>query len=65
MKDTFQYFGAAGSAAVLAPRTELCRREDVEGLYGQVAIQTISKRRPAAEKPSIKGQQGKSGLSDK
>lgn len=42
MEDAFRYANAAGSAAVLAPGTELCRREDVENLYGQIAIQTIS-----------------------
>jgi 6-phosphofructokinase 2 len=42
LEDAFRYANAAGSAAVLAPGTELCRGEDVENLYSQVAIQAIS-----------------------
>ena len=45
----FRYANAAGSAAVLAAGTELCRPEDVERLFGEVAVQTIWQRRPAAE----------------
>ena len=45
----FRYGNAAGSAAVLAPGTELCRPEDVERLHGQVTMQTIWERRPGAE----------------
>lgn len=49
LEDAFRYGNAAGSAAVLAPGTELCRPEDVERLYGEVVVQTILERRPAAE----------------
>lgn len=45
----FRYANAAGSAAVLAPGTELCRPEDVERLYCQVVMQTITENRSAAE----------------
>jgi 6-phosphofructokinase 2 len=37
----FRYGNAAGSAAVLAPGTELCRAEDVERLYDEVVIHTM------------------------
>ncbi len=36
--DAFRWAVAAGTAAVLTPGTELCRREDVERLYAQVAV---------------------------
>lgn len=49
LEAVFRYGNAAGSAAVLAPGTELCRPEDVERLYGEVVVQTIWERRPAAE----------------
>jgi 6-phosphofructokinase 2 len=49
LENAFRYGNAAGSAAVLAPGTELCRLEDVERLYGQVVVQTIWQRRPAVE----------------
>lgn len=39
--DAFKYGVAAGSAAVLAPGTELCRSEDVHALYADVVIETI------------------------
>lgn len=45
----FRYANAAGSAAVMAPGTDLCRPEDVERLFGEVVVQTIWQRRPAAE----------------
>ena len=41
LETAFRYGNAAGSAAVLAPGTELCRPEDVERLYGEVVVQTI------------------------
>jgi 6-phosphofructokinase 2 len=37
----FRYAMAAGSAALLMPGTELCRREDVERLVDDVAVETI------------------------
>ena len=49
LDDAFRYGNAAGSAAVLAPGTELCRREDVERLYREVVVETIWERRPTAE----------------
>jgi 6-phosphofructokinase 2 len=47
----FRYGNAAGSAAVLAPGTELCRPEDVKRLYGQVVIEVIGKSLPASASP--------------
>ncbi len=41
IENAFRYGVAAGSAALLAPGTELCRREDVLRLYPQVTIQTV------------------------
>lgn len=41
MEDAFRYGVAAGSAALLTPGTELCRREDVERLLPAVKIQQI------------------------
>ena len=41
MEDAFRYAVAAGSAALLAPGTELCRREDVERLVRDVKVETI------------------------
>jgi 6-phosphofructokinase 2 len=41
MEDAFRYGLAAGSAALLSPGTELCRREDVERLYPDVILRTI------------------------
>jgi 6-phosphofructokinase 2 len=37
IEDAFRWAVAAGTAAVLTPGTELCRRADVERLYGAVA----------------------------
>jgi 6-phosphofructokinase 2 len=37
----FRYGVAAGSAALLLPGTELCLREDVERLVGDVKVQRI------------------------
>lgn len=36
-RDAFRYGMAAGTAAVLTPGTEMCRREDVERLYAEFA----------------------------
>jgi 6-phosphofructokinase 2 len=41
IEDAFRYGVAAGSAALLTPGTELCRREDVERLVDQVKLQAI------------------------
>ena len=38
-QDAFAYGMAAGAAAVLSPGTGLCRREDVERLYGELSRQ--------------------------
>ena len=38
-QDAFAYGMAAGAAAVLSPGTGLCRREDVERLYGELTRQ--------------------------
>lgn len=38
LNDAFRYGMAAGSAALITPGTELCRREDVERLYDQVVL---------------------------
>ncbi|MDR3421238.1 MAG: 1-phosphofructokinase family hexose kinase [Xanthobacteraceae bacterium] len=41
IEDAFRYGIAAGSAALLLPGTELCRREDAERLVGEVKVQAI------------------------
>jgi 6-phosphofructokinase 2 len=41
LEDAFRYAVAAGSAALLAPGTELARREDVERLLGAVTMRSI------------------------
>jgi 6-phosphofructokinase 2 len=41
IEDAFRYGMAAGSAALLMPGTELCRREDAERLAGDVKVQAI------------------------
>ena len=41
LETAFRYGNAAGSAAILAPGTELCRPDDVERLFGQVVIQAL------------------------
>jgi 6-phosphofructokinase 2 len=41
METAFRYGVAAGSAALLLPGTELCQREDVERLVGEVKMQRI------------------------
>lgn len=39
--DAFKYGVAAGSAAVLAPGTQLCRREDVHALFAEVRVEPV------------------------
>ena len=41
LPDAFRYDVAAGSAALITPGTELCAREDVKRLYGQVVMHRI------------------------
>jgi 6-phosphofructokinase 2 len=41
IEHAFRYGIAAGSAALLMPGTEMCRREDVEHLVGEVKVQPI------------------------
>ena len=41
LEDAFRYGVAAGSAALITPGTELCAREDVKRLYGQVVMHRI------------------------
>lgn len=41
LEDAFRHGVAAGSAALLMPGTELCRREDVERLLSAVALESI------------------------
>ncbi len=36
LEEAFRYGLAAGTAAVLTPGTELCRKEDVEKLFGKI-----------------------------
>lgn len=47
-EDAFVYGMAAGAAAVLSAGTGLCRREDVERLYGE--LKTQAPRRPRADR---------------
>ena len=37
-EEAFRHGVAAGTAALLTPGTELCRKEDVLGLLGQVVV---------------------------
>jgi 6-phosphofructokinase 2 len=50
VKDAASYGVAAGAAAVLAPRSKVCRREDVDRLYEQVCrarrADSVDSRRP-------------------
>ena len=39
LRDSVLFGIAAGAAAVMTPGTELCRREDVERLYDQMAFE--------------------------
>ncbi|HKH81105.1 MAG TPA: 1-phosphofructokinase family hexose kinase [Methylovirgula sp.] len=48
LEESFRYAVAAGSAALLAPGTELCRPQDVRDLLSQVVIQDLPDRRAAA-----------------
>jgi len=41
IETAFRYGVAAGSAALLMPGTELCRREDVERLVNDVKLEAI------------------------
>lgn len=41
VEKAFRYGVAAGTAAVLTPGTQLCRREDVDRLLGEVTLQAI------------------------
>jgi 6-phosphofructokinase 2 len=41
MEEAFRYGVAAGSAALLTPGTELCRRDDIMRLYPQVTVTPI------------------------
>ena len=41
LAEAFRYGVAAGSAALITPGTELCHRDDVERLHGQVIVQSI------------------------
>lgn len=41
LEEAFRYGVAAGSAALLTPGTQLCRRDDVMRLYGQVALNPL------------------------
>jgi 6-phosphofructokinase 2 len=41
MAGAFRYGVAAGSAALITKGTELCRREDVERVYGQVMMHVV------------------------
>ena len=42
LEDAFRYGLAAGSAALLMPGTELCRREDTERLVAEVKVHVDS-----------------------
>jgi 6-phosphofructokinase 2 len=48
LRTAFRYGNAAGSAAVLAPGTGLCRLEDVGRLFGQIAMHELGQSEPAA-----------------
>jgi 6-phosphofructokinase 2 len=41
IQNAFRFGVAAGSAALLTPGTELCKRDDVERFYGRVRIEPI------------------------
>jgi 6-phosphofructokinase 2 len=49
IEDAFRHGVAAGSAAVLAPGTELCRVNDVKRLLDAVTPQTLSLERPSSD----------------
>jgi 6-phosphofructokinase 2 len=46
LQDAFRYGVAAGTAALLTPGTELCRKDDVERLYSQVRLRRAGALRP-------------------
>jgi 6-phosphofructokinase 2 len=48
IEEAFRYAVAAGSAALLAPGTELARRADVERLLDDVNLQRLDERSPQA-----------------
>ncbi len=48
LEESFRYGVAGGSAALLAPGTELCRPQDVRRLLGQVTIEELSSQRVTA-----------------
>ncbi|HZV48120.1 MAG TPA: 1-phosphofructokinase family hexose kinase [Thermodesulfovibrionales bacterium] len=41
LRDAIRFGVAAGSAAVMTPGTELCRREDTERLYEQMTLESV------------------------
>lgn len=47
LETAFRYGVASGTAALLTPGTELCRREDVERLFHQVTVEAVWSRHPA------------------
>lgn len=55
LETAFRYGNAAGSAAVLAPGTELCRVEDVERLYDEVVMHTLGDNDSIAASSTAQG----------
>jgi 6-phosphofructokinase 2 len=53
-EEAFLYGMAAGTAAVMTPGTELCRREDVEELFGQISRQ-VGRGTPGAADGDLHG----------
>jgi 6-phosphofructokinase 2 len=47
LQTAFRYGVAAGTAALLSPGTELCRREDVERLYREVVLEPVGAQQAA------------------
>ena len=45
-EDSFRYGVAGGSAALLAPGTQLCRAADVRGLFERVVLEPLTQRLP-------------------
>jgi 6-phosphofructokinase 2 len=43
LEESFRYAVAGGSAALLAPGTELCRPEDVRKFAGRVMIEPLTR----------------------
>ena len=52
VQDAFRYGMAAGSAALLMPGTELCRREDTERLVAGVKVHVVQDLRTAVSERS-------------